>query len=145
MSTPKNLEELNRAIRRDNAKLVLKWVIGLAALGIVYSGYEAVTSPTSWADCVLSDIHGVQNDVAAAAVAQNCTQRFGSYENRIPLPWYRFTQGHYRDGNDCVIHEASNVSDAPRFVGGETVPGITVSLIATACHSLYDPPGYVQQ
>jgi hypothetical protein len=140
MSTPKNLNELNRAIRRDNARFLLKWVAGIAALCLLYSGYETVTTPTSYADCVLSEIPGVQNDVAAAAVAQSCTQRFGSYQIRVPLPWYRLAHGRYRDVNERAIRETSGISDAPRIFDGMTYPSVRVGVIAMACHSLCDPP-----
>ncbi|MFM0411238.1 hypothetical protein [Paraburkholderia dipogonis] len=140
MKKPATVQELERQIRIDNAKLVLMWVLGIAALVMAYEGYEAVTTPTSWADCVLSKVGGVQNDVAAAAVANSCTQRFGSYENRVPLPWYRFAHGRYADGNECVVHEAANVVDTARIMNGTMYPGIRVSLIAAACHALYDKP-----
>ncbi len=140
MNAPRDLNELNRMIWRGNAWFLLKWLTGIAVLCFLWGGYETITTPTSYADCVLAEISGAQNDVAAAAVAQSCTQHFGSYKIRVPLPWYRPAHGRYRDGNECVIREMSGISDAPRIFDGMTYPSVRVGLIALACHSLYDPP-----
>lgn len=140
MDTPTDLNELNRVIRRNNAWLLLKWIAGIVILYLLWSGYDTVTTPTSYADCVLAETSAVQNDVAAAAVAQSCTQRFGSYQLTVPLPWYRLARGRYRDGNECVVRETSEISDAPRLLDRRTYPSVRVGLIAMACHRLYDTP-----
>lgn len=106
-----------------------------------YSLIRVVVTPTSWADCVLANVGTMNNDIAAVAVSRDCSSRYGGNAlsmDQPPLTWYRRALKSYSSGDDCVIHEAAGMVDSPRVMNGVTFPGARTSLVATACHQLYD-------
>ncbi|QDQ82208.1 hypothetical protein [Paraburkholderia megapolitana] len=84
--------------------------------------------PDDYSGCILEKMPGVQNDLSAGAIANECNQRFPNWK-----------EAHRRSGFFAAYHSGSACfAEKSRATGSE----MAARLIYFACHNLYDPAAF---
>lgn len=84
--------------------------------------YSGVFGPSNWAECILEEVPGIQNDRAATMAAIKCNKEFSyreSIEKRKPIFGVKTAP-------ECVLKH-----------GKGTVSPKAARFITAACHKLY--------
>jgi hypothetical protein len=82
----------------------------------------------NFAECILNDLPGVKNDIAAKAGFQQCEKKYPKGYSEIYQGEGRGLFG-YNSGDECTIDKAK---ETPSRVGGY--------VINVACYCLYNEP-----
>lgn len=107
----------------------LKAMLVTTLLGalVTPTAWAGLFGPSSWEECILDRMPGVQNDYAAAVIMTRCSDEFGNPDTaRIPEKGW-LTR--FNSGDACVAAKGSTTAS----VNGARV-------IVASCHRLFDPP-----
>jgi hypothetical protein len=109
-------------------RMILSWLaLGVAVLLVLAlaSMQPALFRDENYADCVLKEEPGVENDVAAISIMQDCAARYPkSVEQGSGRSWFS-----YSSGAACAAKEARDTRSVKASMA-----------IRHACNLLYDPP-----
>lgn len=121
--------------RRLTGPRNLKAILVTTLLGALVTpmAWAGLFGPSSWEECILDRMPGVQNDYAAAAIMTRCNDEFGNPDT-VHIPEKGWLT-RFSSGDACVAAKASTTAS----INGARV-------IVASCHRLFDlPPPPPQQ